>query len=63
LTPGNSPKPTTPSAVVSKAKRADQMVQAYKIQGVPAMTVDGKYLVTGKETQGAWLICRRLPTR
>ena len=28
------------------------MVQAYKIQGVPAMTVDGKYLVTGKEVKG-----------
>ncbi|MBL8401670.1 thiol:disulfide interchange protein DsbA/DsbL [Accumulibacter sp.] len=39
-------------AVVSKAKRADQMVQTYKIQGVPAMTVDGKYLVTGKELKG-----------
>jgi thiol:disulfide interchange protein DsbA len=38
--------------VVSKAKRADQMVQAYKIQGVPAMAVDGKYLVTGKEIKG-----------
>ena len=35
--------------VVSKARRADQMSQAYKIQGVPAMAVDGKYLVTGKE--------------
>ena len=39
-------------AVVSKAKRADQMAQTYKIQGVPAMTVDGKYLVTGKELKG-----------
>lgn len=39
-------------AVVSKAKRADQLVQTYKIQGVPAMTVDGKYLVTGKELKG-----------
>ena len=39
-------------SVVSKAKRADQMVQAYKIQGVPAMAVDGKYLVTGKEIKG-----------
>ena len=38
--------------VVSKAKRADQMAQAYKIQGVPAIAVDGKYLVTGKETKG-----------
>jgi thiol:disulfide interchange protein DsbA len=38
--------------VVSKTKRADQMAQAYKIQGVPAMAVDGKYLVTGKEVKG-----------
>ncbi len=38
--------------VISKVKRADQMVQAYKIQGVPALAVDGKYLVTGKEGKG-----------
>lgn len=38
--------------VVSKAKRGDQMAQAYRIQGVPALAVDGKYLVTGKETKG-----------
>lgn len=31
--------------VVSKVKRGDQMAQAYKIQGVPALAVDGKYLV------------------
>lgn len=38
--------------VISKVKRADQMAQSYKIQGVPAMAVDGKYLVTGKEIKG-----------
>lgn len=38
--------------VISQAKRADQMAQAYKIQGVPALAVDGKYLVTGKEVKG-----------
>ncbi len=38
--------------VISKAKRADQMAQGYKIQGVPALAVDGKYLVTGKEIKG-----------
>ncbi|MCM8595201.1 thiol:disulfide interchange protein DsbA/DsbL [Accumulibacter sp.] len=38
--------------VISKAKRADQMAQSYKIPGVPAMAVDGKYLVTGKEIKG-----------
>ena len=35
--------------VNSKAKRGDQMAQAYKIQGVPALAVDGKYLVGGKD--------------
>ncbi len=29
--------------VISKVKRGDQMAQAYKIQGVPALAVDGKY--------------------
>lgn len=31
--------------VVSKVKRADQLAQASKIQGVPALAVDGKYLM------------------
>ncbi|MBW7902801.1 MAG: thiol:disulfide interchange protein DsbA/DsbL [Rhodocyclaceae bacterium] len=31
--------------VKSKAQRGDQMAQAYKIQGVPAIAVDGRYLV------------------
>jgi thiol:disulfide interchange protein DsbA len=31
--------------VMSKFNRGDQLAQAYKIQGVPAMAVDGKYLV------------------
>ncbi|MGE5471710.1 MAG: thiol:disulfide interchange protein DsbA/DsbL [Bacteroidota bacterium] len=31
--------------VMSKAKRGDQLAQAYKITGVPAIAVDGKYLV------------------
>lgn len=38
--------------VVSAQKRADQMAQAYKISGVPALAVDGKYLMVGKETKG-----------
>ncbi|WP_313953077.1 thiol:disulfide interchange protein DsbA/DsbL [Accumulibacter sp.] len=38
--------------VVSKAKRADQLAHSYKIQGVPALAVDGKYLMTGKEIKG-----------
>lgn len=34
--------------VNSKVKRGDQMAQAYKIQGVPALAVDGKYMVGGQ---------------
>ena len=48
--------------VVSKVKRADQMAQAYKIQGVPALAVDGKYLVLGKEIKGLPIWCCS-PTR
>jgi len=33
--------------VMSKTRRADQIAQAYRIQGVPAIAVDGKYMVTG----------------
>ncbi len=32
-------------------QRADQMAAAYKIQGVPAIAVDGRYLVVGKEVK------------
>ena len=35
--------------VVSKTKRADQLAQASKIRGVPALVVDGRYLVTGQD--------------
>ncbi len=38
--------------VVSKTKRADQMAQAYRIRGVPAIVVDGRYLVTGQDIKG-----------
>ena len=34
--------------VMSKVKRGDQMAQAYKIQGVPSLAVEGKYLVGGQ---------------
>jgi thiol:disulfide interchange protein DsbA len=30
---------------MSKVKRGDQMAQAYKITGVPALAVEGKYMV------------------
>ena len=35
--------------VMSKVKRGDQMAQAYKIQGVPALAIDGKFMVGGKD--------------
>jgi protein dithiol oxidoreductase (disulfide-forming) len=35
--------------VMSQVKRGDQMAQAYKILGVPALAVDGRYLVGGKD--------------
>lgn len=38
--------------VVSQAKRGDQMAHTYKIQGVPALAVDGKYLMGGKGIKG-----------
>lgn len=34
--------------VMSKVKRGDQLAAAYKIQGVPSIGVDGKYLVGDK---------------
>jgi thiol:disulfide interchange protein DsbA len=34
--------------VLSKTKRADQMAQTMKIRGVPALVVDGRYLVVGQ---------------
>jgi thiol:disulfide interchange protein DsbA len=38
--------------VQSKMKRADQMVQAYKVQGVPAIAVDGRYMVLNEGVKG-----------
>lgn len=37
--------------VVSKAKRGDQLAQAARIRGVPALVVDGRYLVTGQDVK------------
>lgn len=42
--------------VMSKVKRGDQMAQAYKITGVPALAVEGKYLVGGKDFNEALAI-------
>lgn len=37
-------------AVQTKTKRAQQVTQGYKITGVPAMAVDGKYLTSVSQT-------------
>lgn len=35
--------------VMSKVKRGDQLAQAYRISGVPALAIDGKFMVGGKD--------------
>jgi thiol:disulfide interchange protein DsbA len=35
--------------VMSQVKRGDQMAQSYKVSGVPALAVDGKFMVGGKD--------------
>lgn len=49
--------------VMSKVKRGDQMAQAYKIQGVPALAVEGKYLVGGKDFNDTLAIADKLIAR
>ncbi|WP_374343674.1 thiol:disulfide interchange protein DsbA/DsbL [Azonexus sp.] len=49
--------------VQSRVRRADQMAQAYKITGVPALAVDGKYLVGGKDFGEALAITDKLIAR
>jgi thiol:disulfide interchange protein DsbA len=49
--------------VMSKVKRGDQMAQAYKIQGVPALAVDGKYLVGGRDFNDTLAITDSLITK
>lgn len=39
----------TSFGVMSQVKRGDQMAQSYKVQGVPALAIDGKYMVGGKD--------------
>lgn len=46
--------------VMSKAKRADQMAQSYKITGVPTLVVEGKYQVGGKDFNDALAIADKL---
>ncbi|RIX47418.1 MAG: thiol:disulfide interchange protein DsbA/DsbL [Rhodocyclales bacterium GT-UBC] len=42
--------------VNSKVKRAEQMAQAFKITGVPALAVEGRFLVGGKDFNDALAI-------
>ena len=49
--------------IMSKVKRADQIAQAYRIQGVPAIAVDGKYLVSGKDFNETLAITDKLIAR
>lgn len=37
--------------VASKTKRADSLAQSAKIRGVPALVVDGRYLVVGQDVK------------
>lgn len=46
--------------VASKVRRADQMTQAYRIQGVPALAIDGKYLVGGRDFNDTLAIAEKL---
>lgn len=46
--------------VMSKSKRADQIAQAYRIQGVPAIAIEGKYMVTGKDFNETLAIADKL---
>ena len=38
--------------VTSKVGRADQLVNAYKIEGTPSIAVAGRYVVSPSETGG-----------
>lgn len=49
--------------VMSKVKRADQLAQVFKIPGVPALAVEGKYLVGGKDFNEALAITDKLVTK
>lgn len=53
----NSPEVTT------KAMRADQMSRDYKIEGVPTITVAGKYKALGKDYPDMLRITRELVTQ
>lgn len=46
--------------VMSHVRRGDQLAQAYRIQGVPAIAIDGKYLVGGHDFNETLAIADKL---
>jgi thiol:disulfide interchange protein DsbA len=38
--------------VETQARRADQLAESYRVQGVPMLVVDGKYIPTDSGVQG-----------
>lgn len=46
--------------IMSKAKRADQIAGIYRIQAVPTIIVDGKYMISGKEHKEMLAIADKL---
>ncbi len=46
--------------VMSQVKRADQMAQAFRIEGVPAIAIEGKYLVGGQDFNDTLRIADKL---
>lgn len=49
--------------VQSKVRRGDQMAAAYKIEGVPAMAVDGKFLVASLQFEQQLAVADKLIAR
>ena len=50
-------------AVNAKVRRAAQMTQLYRVQGVPALAVEGKYLVGGRDFNETLAITDQLIAR
>lgn len=49
--------------VQSKVRRGDQLAQAYKIGGVPALAVDGRFLVTANSFEDQLAVADKLIAR
>lgn len=47
-------------SIQSKVKRGDQLAQAYRIQGVPAIAIDGKYMLEAREPKEMFAAADRL---